>query len=214
MPSPSPQTSGRGAKARICIHCGRGFRRTEHLERHVRTRKYRWSRNVWDGEIENADPGIPDTKEKPFICFCGAAFTRRDLLKRHTRISHQDGLVSPESQAGSMLKTGLQAAPQGPAPASAAISPQYDASARPVGSIPEPPAVHHWTGPQPDHAEYLTPTQPSGIMTAGAPNPTPPTDGPPGMHDPAMLQAAQLLIPGDYQAPSQFHTFEEETFMY
>lgn len=37
-PSPSPQIKGR-AKARICSHCGRGFRRTEHLERHVRTRK-------------------------------------------------------------------------------------------------------------------------------------------------------------------------------
>lgn len=39
MPSPSPQKAGRGAKARICVHCGRAFRRTEHLERHVRTRK-------------------------------------------------------------------------------------------------------------------------------------------------------------------------------
>ena len=39
MPSPSPQKVGRGAKARICVHCGRAFRRTEHLERHVRTRK-------------------------------------------------------------------------------------------------------------------------------------------------------------------------------
>ena len=27
-----------GAKARVCVHCGRSFRRTEHLERHVRTR--------------------------------------------------------------------------------------------------------------------------------------------------------------------------------
>jgi hypothetical protein len=39
MPSPSPQKAGRSAKARICVHCGRAFRRTEHLERHVRTRK-------------------------------------------------------------------------------------------------------------------------------------------------------------------------------
>lgn len=48
MPSPSPQTAGRGAKARICIHCGRGFRRTEHLERHVRTRKYRWGHAIME----------------------------------------------------------------------------------------------------------------------------------------------------------------------
>lgn len=26
------------AKPRVCVHCGRSFRRTEHLERHVRTR--------------------------------------------------------------------------------------------------------------------------------------------------------------------------------
>lgn len=29
-----------------------------------------------------------DTKEKPFICRCGASFTRNDLLKRHSRIAH------------------------------------------------------------------------------------------------------------------------------
>lgn len=31
-----------------------------------------------------------DTKEKPFICHCGAAFARRDLLTRHKRISSHD----------------------------------------------------------------------------------------------------------------------------
>jgi DNA-directed RNA polymerase subunit RPC12/RpoP len=29
-----------GANARLCPHCGRTFKRTEHLSRHVRTRKY------------------------------------------------------------------------------------------------------------------------------------------------------------------------------
>ncbi|KAI0405544.1 amidase signature domain-containing protein [Xylaria palmicola] len=48
-----------------CSYCGRTFKRSEHLERHVRTH----------------------TKEKPFICHCGAAFTRRDLLTRHQRIA-------------------------------------------------------------------------------------------------------------------------------
>lgn len=165
----------------------------------------------WRNRELCTDLGIPDTKEKPFICFCGAAFTRRDLLKRHTRISHPDGAVSPESQPGSLVKPGLPATPQrpAPAPASAAISPQYAASARPVGSIADPPAVQQWAGAQPDHVAYLTPTQPSGIMTAGPPNPTPHIDGPPGMHDPAMLQAAQLLLPGDYQATCQFHTSEK-----
>lgn len=30
---------------------------------------------------------MPDTKEKPYQCHCGAAFTRRDLLTRHRRIT-------------------------------------------------------------------------------------------------------------------------------
>jgi hypothetical protein len=29
-----------------------------------------------------------DTKEKPFICFCGASFTRSDLLRRHEKLVH------------------------------------------------------------------------------------------------------------------------------
>lgn len=32
-----------------------------------------------------------DTKEKPFVCTCGAAFARRDLLTRHQRISLHTG---------------------------------------------------------------------------------------------------------------------------
>jgi hypothetical protein len=39
--------------------------------------------------------GRIDTKEKPFLCKCGAAFTRRDLLTRHYRLSkHDDDSVS------------------------------------------------------------------------------------------------------------------------
>ncbi|KAJ5176915.1 uncharacterized protein N7482_002792 [Penicillium canariense] len=192
MPSPSPQKLGRGAKARICIHCGRAFRRTEHLERHVRTH----------------------TKEKPFICVCGAAFTRRDLLKRHTRISHQDGLASPDLQPASMVQPALQAAPRS---VPAAIPPQYDASARSVAAIPGPSAVHQWTGAQTEHASYLAQNQTDSIMAAGAPNPNPIQGEHPAMHDPAMLQAAQLLIPGDYQAtsmpylPEDLNHFQEFT---
>lgn len=29
-----------------------------------------------------------DTKDKPYICHCGTAFARRDLLTRHERLSH------------------------------------------------------------------------------------------------------------------------------
>ncbi|RSL77015.1 hypothetical protein BHE90_012047 [Fusarium euwallaceae] len=53
----------------ICPHCTRVFKRSEHLGRHVRTH----------------------TKEKPFVCTCGAAFARRDLLTRHQRISLHTG---------------------------------------------------------------------------------------------------------------------------
>jgi hypothetical protein len=45
-----------------------------------------------------------DTKEKPFICRCGAAFARRDLLTRHQRLTfHVGGLgaSATESEAAS-----------------------------------------------------------------------------------------------------------------
>ncbi|KAI1076403.1 hypothetical protein F5B20DRAFT_572852 [Whalleya microplaca] len=58
---------------RSCPHCSRDFKRSEHLERHVRTH----------------------TKEKPYVCHCGTAYARRDLLTRHERISHET--LSPRS---------------------------------------------------------------------------------------------------------------------
>lgn len=135
---------------------------------------------------------LADTKEKPFICFCGAAFTRRDLLKRHTRISHEDGVVSPDEP------TAKSAALPASHPAPTAIG--YDASARPVGTIPESSAMQ-WPAPQPDPApQYLAPIQPPGIIPAGTTHSNP-RDAQPGAHDPAMLQAAQLLLPTDYHAP-------------
>ncbi|KAF0640960.1 hypothetical protein FPSE5266_11142 [Fusarium pseudograminearum] len=68
-----------GANLRMCHHCGKSFKRTEHLERHVRTH----------------------TKEKPFLCYCGASFARRDLLTRHQRIAeHQGDAPSPGSVPG------------------------------------------------------------------------------------------------------------------
>jgi hypothetical protein len=35
--------------------------------------------------------GWLDTREKPYTCRCGAAFTRRDLLTRHWRITQHAG---------------------------------------------------------------------------------------------------------------------------
>ncbi|OQE24903.1 hypothetical protein PENFLA_c009G08790 [Penicillium flavigenum] len=175
-PSPQPHRGARGARARICIHCGRSFRRTEHLERHIRTH----------------------TKEKPFICFCGAAFTRRDLLKRHTRISHQDGLTSPTPPEPTIK-------PDLPPTHHHASIPQYDTPTRsvPVESLAGSSAVHQWAGAQNTH--YLEPNHNAGMLpaaTAGAPNPA--IDPHTGMvHDPDMLQAAQLLLPGDYRPTGQ-----------
>ncbi|KAI1745369.1 hypothetical protein F4680DRAFT_102051 [Xylaria scruposa] len=49
-----------------CRHCGKQFKRQEHLVRHERTH----------------------TQERPFACDCGNRFTRQDLLARHIRTSH------------------------------------------------------------------------------------------------------------------------------
>ncbi|CAI7642487.1 unnamed protein product [Penicillium bialowiezense] len=174
MPSPSPPKA-RGARARICVHCGRSFRRTEHLERHIRTH----------------------TKEKPFICFCGAAFTRRDLLKRHTRISHQDGMTSPSAPPEPTTKTDFQ-----PTPHPAAIPTQYD-TARPTLPLAGPSAVHQWAATP--SAPYLDQNQTAGMLPAAAAGPPNPTLEPHSamVPDADMLQAAQLLLPGDYRATAQ-----------
>jgi len=46
----------------------------------------------------------------------------------------------------------------------------------------------------------LAQNQSGNILPVGGPNPNSVPGGHPGIHDPAMIQAAQLLIPGDYQA--------------
>ncbi|RDW69158.1 putative C2H2 type zinc finger-containing protein [Aspergillus mulundensis] len=70
-------------KRRMCTHCGRAFKRTEHLRRHLRTH----------------------TKEKPFVCHCGSSFSRQDLLARHRRLVQHDEAASladgPATETGS-----------------------------------------------------------------------------------------------------------------
>lgn len=100
-----------------------------------------------------------------------------------------------------MVKPTLQAPPR---TVPTAIPPQYDAAARPVASMPGPSPVHQWPSTQTEPASYIPQNQTGSIMAAGAPNPNPVPGEHPGMHDPAMLQAAQLLIPGDYQATGEY----------
>ncbi|KAG2414463.1 hypothetical protein HFD88_003654 [Aspergillus terreus] len=169
----SSRRSSVGAKARVCEHCGRSFRRTEHLERHVRTH----------------------TKEKPYVCFCGAAFTRRDLLKRHTRITHENnGLISPNSQPD---RDGADQAAARPTSDPASTSQRrYDVSSAPRPEVPlsVQPGMEEWTGTQP--APYLE--QPQPLLNAADNNAN---LHPAVTHDADILQAAQLLLPGNFRDP-------------
>ncbi|RAL12717.1 uncharacterized protein BO97DRAFT_344271 [Aspergillus homomorphus CBS 101889] len=196
QPSSQPARGNRrstaAAKSRVCVHCGRSFRRTEHLERHVRTH----------------------TKEKPYICFCGAAFTRRDLLKRHTNIAHPgNDLVSPNSQPETesiepqphpRVSEPAPAPPAPPAPPPAPPAYIVPPTSRPDAPLSVPPNVEQWTGGPPresyiaqDRAPVLEPVNSAPGLAAHG--------GAVG-HDAEVLEAAQLLLPGNYRhtpAPAQ-----------
>ncbi|KAI4710767.1 hypothetical protein J4E89_004357 [Alternaria sp. Ai002NY15] len=73
--------------AHVCTHCSRSFKRAEHLIRHTRTH----------------------TREKPYSCRCGQAFTRRDLLTRHWRITHHAGNPDAESTTSTETATTIDA---------------------------------------------------------------------------------------------------------
>lgn len=102
-----------------------------------------------------------------------------------------------------MVKPALQA-PSRTTPAAAVIPPQYDAAGRPVGSMPGLSPMHQWPGAQIEPVSYIPQNQTGSIMATGGPNTNPIPGEHPAMHDPAMLQAAQLLIPGDYQATRKY----------
>lgn len=105
----------------------------------------------------HAPARLPDTKEKPFICQCGAAFTRRDLLTRHQRIAlHQD---APESPSGpSEPGPGEQQQHHGPVDADLAAAVSLSGM-----------SVHHWSQHQPPPAPAppatLYPVAVSGNVT-------------------------------------------------
>ncbi|RGP63927.1 c2h2 type zinc finger domain [Fusarium sporotrichioides] len=60
-------------KVHKCSYCSREFKRPEHLRRHCRAH----------------------TGEKPYVCHCGACFTRNDLLRRHQRLAHTGDSEDP-----------------------------------------------------------------------------------------------------------------------
>ncbi|KAI1297341.1 hypothetical protein F5Y03DRAFT_398569 [Xylaria venustula] len=96
--------SSANVQQRLCPHCGRSFKRSEHLERHVRTH----------------------TKEKPYICHCGSAFSRRDLLTRHMRISHETNDGASKSPDAPVSDEGQQPISEPATPSDPASSSRSD----------------------------------------------------------------------------------------
>lgn len=124
-----------------------------------------------------------DTKEKPFTCFCGAAFTRRDLLKRHNRLTHEGGTESQDR--------GSEGASSDIRATAGAVQPPRDARATPrAGVLPPPSAIEPWTTPRsrPYMEQSHSVLDPG--MNQGGLGTTPTVS-----HDADMLEAAQLLLP-------------------
>ncbi|KAI6779349.1 uncharacterized protein J7T54_000447 [Emericellopsis cladophorae] len=135
----------------MCPHCGRTFKRTEHLERHVRTH----------------------TKEKPFLCHCGAAFARRDLLTRHFRVADHGEQPTPSDKSSGRgtqepnvhmdVRPGLDRHDTGEADIAAAVS-LSGLSGDPWHAQQGPPA------PPPQH-EINTGLPHQGLQEQGIPPP-------------------------------------------
>ncbi|KAL3471002.1 hypothetical protein BJX99DRAFT_34038 [Aspergillus californicus] len=167
--SPPTQSSRRlsvGAKSRICVHCGRSFRRTEHLERHVRTH----------------------TKEKPYTCYCGAAFSRRDLLKRHMGITGHEDTNPPNTKSSSPKSQSRLDQHNKRTRRASTHARQYRAPPIPDSSpqdlappSPEETEMVQWTMQQSTYAgqDHILDTSPIEET-----------------HDPEILEAAHLLLPG------------------
>ncbi|KAI0799356.1 hypothetical protein GGR55DRAFT_692674 [Xylaria sp. FL0064] len=134
--------SSANVQQRLCPHCGRSFKRSEHLERHVRTH----------------------TKEKPYLCHCGSAFSRRDLLTRHMRISHETNDGASKSPDAPVSDEGQQpisepATPSDPASSSrsdfgidrAVPQSQYLDSNHDLGMVNHGSSSYHQLSPRQDY---------------------------------------------------------------
>ncbi|KAL4941039.1 hypothetical protein BDV06DRAFT_9498 [Aspergillus oleicola] len=172
--------AGAGAKTRTCVHCGRSFRRTEHLERHVRTH----------------------TKEKPYTCYCGAAFSRRDLLKRHMGITgHEDRNppnknTSPKSQSRTDHDTKRRRS-------STTIRRRRTSVAVSNCSSVQDPAHQGIVPPSPEEAEPAQWMQQGSYMKENGLLDT--TNDGAHTHDPEILEAAQLLLPSNFSSYPPAH---------
>lgn len=73
---------GKSGKVYTCKvpGCGKCFKRSEHLKRHVRS---------------------IHTNEKPFTCHCGKTFSRHDNLNQHARV-HMDSESNPDDESSSV----------------------------------------------------------------------------------------------------------------
>ncbi|KAL4773593.1 hypothetical protein BDW60DRAFT_183875 [Aspergillus nidulans var. acristatus] len=185
---------GAAAKTRTCVHCGRSFRRTEHLERHVRTH----------------------TKEKPYTCLCGAAFSRRDLLKRHMGITGHEDVNPPNKSTSpkSQHRTDHDAKQRIRRASTTTVRSRREsvpnAASQDPSSVPPSPVdaeAVHWTMHQ--NTSYVKDEN-------GYPEPASE-----GTHDPEILEAAQLLLPGgashgipNYTPPTTSSYLPEEPHHY
>ncbi|KAH7371803.1 hypothetical protein BKA64DRAFT_689542 [Cadophora sp. MPI-SDFR-AT-0126] len=77
LPPAATGRSKKKPKTFRCRFCPDVFHRLEHIQRHERTH----------------------TKEKPFSCSCGKAFARRDILLRHEKLVHDEGVERDERRS-------------------------------------------------------------------------------------------------------------------
>ncbi|KAL4925138.1 C2H2-type zinc finger protein [Aspergillus undulatus] len=169
--------AGAGAKTRTCVHCGRSFRRTEHLERHVRTH----------------------TKEKPYTCYCGAAFSRRDLLKRHMGITGHEDRNPPNKNTSPKSQHRTDHDTKRIRRSSTTIRRRRTS----VSVLAQDPAHQGIAPPSPE--EEATQWMQQGSYTKEEDSLLDAATDGTHTHDPDILEAAQLLLPNGFSSYTPAH---------